>query len=56
MPVASGIPLGLVLGLVLFTIFINDLDKWIECTLSNFADDMKLRGMSNTPQVCAAIQ
>ena len=52
----SGIPQGLVLGQALFNIFVENMDSGILCTLSKFANDIKLSGTVDTLEGRDAIQ
>ena len=44
------------MGLVLFNIFVGNVDSGIQCTLSKFADDIKLSGAADMLQGRCAIQ
>lgn len=55
-PVTSRAPQGSVLGAVLFNIFINSLDDGIKCTFSKDTDYIKLGGVPDSTDGCAAIQ
>lgn len=54
--VTSRIPQELILGLILFNVFISDLDDGAECTFCKFASGRKLGGVADTADGCAAIQ
>ncbi|TRZ13891.1 hypothetical protein HGM15179_013216 [Zosterops borbonicus] len=48
--VTRSIPQGPLLGPVLFSVFINDINKEIKCTLSKFPDDTMTSGAAETPE------
>ena len=55
-PVLSGVPQGLVLGPVLFLIFINDLPENIRSSVRLFADDCVLYRNIESPTDCQFLQ
>ena len=55
-PVLSGVPQGLVLGPVLFLIFINDLPENIRLSVRFFADDCVLYRNIESPIDCQILQ
>ena len=55
-PVTSSVPQGSVLGLILFLIYINDLDTNIVSKISKFVDDTKLCRRARNPDDIVELQ
>ena len=51
-----GVSQGSLLGLVLFSVFVRDMDSGIECALSKFDDNTKLSGAVNALEGRDAVQ
>ena len=56
LPVKSGVPQGSVLGPLLFTVFINDIDDNVGSHILKFADDTKVFGPVATPEEVRKLQ
>lgn len=55
-PATNNVHQGLILGPVVFYIFINGLDNRTGCTLCKIADSTKLGGVVDIPEIRAAIR